>query len=221
MELFAKVLQGPYAYLLILQVLIVAGLLLSLIYLIMLRMRQPLAAEAVAAVTAAPQVVARTPSMDSGPVQAVAASAADAQQLVAERDRARGLEQEAASMRDKVRYLESKLLEYEILQEEIGALSALKLENEKMRQELLTIKQSPASAPPPTPAPAVAETPAAPPPEAPPAGGSVLESILETPAPAPTTTIGIAVEDDEATRSALDGLLQQIDSITSEPGSKA
>ena len=37
-------------------------------------------------------------------------------------------------------YLESRLIEYEILQEEIGSLSQLKLENERIKQELMQMK---------------------------------------------------------------------------------
>ena len=39
------------------------------------------------------------------------------------------------ALQDKVQYLEQKLLEYEILQEEISTLSVLKLENEKLKSQ--------------------------------------------------------------------------------------
>ena len=41
------------------------------------------------------------------------------------------------ALHDKIQYLESKLLEYEILQEEIGTLSNLKVENERLREMLV------------------------------------------------------------------------------------
>lgn len=45
--------------------------------------------------------------------------------------------EESKGLQDKVKFLESKLLEYEILQEEIGALSALKHENEQLKRKLV------------------------------------------------------------------------------------
>lgn len=67
-------------------------------------------------------------------------------QFEIEISRGKLLADENKLLREKVRYLESKLLEYEILQEEIGTLSALKLENENLKQELNGIQKKPTKA---------------------------------------------------------------------------
>ena len=49
---------------------------------------------------------------------------------------------QAKELQQKVGFLESKLLEYEIVQEEIANLSLLKLENEKLREEIVKLKRN-------------------------------------------------------------------------------
>jgi hypothetical protein len=49
---------------------------------------------------------------------------------------------ETEELRHKIEYLEGKLLEYEIVQEEISNLSSLKMENEKLREEVVKLQRT-------------------------------------------------------------------------------
>lgn len=51
-------------------------------------------------------------------------------------------------LEEKIKYLESRLLEYEIVREEISGLSSLKSENERLKNELATLKGGHNEAPP-------------------------------------------------------------------------
>jgi len=48
---------------------------------------------------------------------------------------------DARPLQEKVKFLESKLLEYEILQEEISTLGQLKIENEKLKSDLVRLER--------------------------------------------------------------------------------
>lgn len=62
---------------------------------------------------------------------------------------------ETDELKHKIEYLEGKLLEYEIVQEEIASLSSLKVENEKLREEIVQMQRArPAPKPVPESAPA-------------------------------------------------------------------
>ncbi len=202
MDYFQDVIRGPYAFLLVVQVLIVAGLLLAIVWFLVERLRSaPVeesvgpavhAASADAANTAAPQVVAAAPAppvsgaeaVAAAPVPPVAASIANAppapapvvkpeaetvslaigepmapetspvarpsnesasgsstsvlpEEVAARKEEVRVLNEESEMLRDKVKYLESRLMEYEIVQEEISSLSQLRVENEKLKEEIL------------------------------------------------------------------------------------
>lgn len=49
---------------------------------------------------------------------------------------------QVAELQEKVQYLEGKLLEYEIVQDEISSLSQLKVDNENLMQEIFKLQQS-------------------------------------------------------------------------------
>jgi hypothetical protein len=133
-------LEGSYAYLLTVQIIIVTGLFMVLLALIVRRIR--LAAETKVA-----------QSQPSAPVQAATEQLANTieqsvQAVAAIQEKVTSLEQAPPptestpapegnrNLEEKVRYLDSKLLEYEILQEEISSLSALKIENEQLKSKL-------------------------------------------------------------------------------------
>jgi len=126
-----NILRGPYAYLLIVQLLVTAGLALTFIYLIYIRLSQSAANSAVDTSnilefkkTAAGVAAAGTKSNPTGKTE--------------------NLDPDA--LRERVTYLESKLLEYEILQEEIATLSSLRSENETLKKDLQGLKNKPAQA---------------------------------------------------------------------------
>lgn len=239
MEPLFEILRGPYAYLLIAQIVIVAMLCLTMVWLIFQRLRetanepQPVATDAAAAsaVTAEAANAAKTPkpvagaaastpapsktpaaapssdatttsppSEPAGPTptaEALAESqepalpgpltsesgptlsglppvslAANADELASAANSAPPPDpgaaadptEEAAALRDKVRYLESKLLEYEIVQEEISTLGTLKNQNEELKQQIAQLEEK---LRPRTAAPAPTSVPAA----SPPSGG--------------------------------------------------
>jgi hypothetical protein len=156
-------------------------------------------------------------------------------------EKLKALAAEAQDLKEKVKYLESKLLEYEILQEEIGTLTALKLENEHLKQELGHFQQQPQMAAPTVavaveppapvvpepphprlePEPTMAVAPEAAPPE-PNVEATLAElgqipgaSVVMTPAePTPEPPAPAPAED---ATSGLEGLLKQIDELTAIP----
>ncbi len=129
MEYFKDVIQGPYPFILVFQVLIISGLLLSLVWLLILRVR------ATAVVT--PQPSAAAPETDSAAhiahptVEPPASGAVNV-----------GGGEETKALQEKVKYLESRLLEYEVVQEEISTLGQLRAENEKLKQDILKFQAS-------------------------------------------------------------------------------
>lgn len=213
MEIFIKILQGPYAYLLIFQILVVSGLLLGLLWLLVQRTRE--AHEEVAGQTS---VVAN--AVAAPPPAELAVLQARIVELEAENTLLKNAQTDTQDLKDKVKYLESKLLEYEILQEEIGTLTALKLENEHLKQELshLQIKKDAAAAAAAVPAVAsvAATNPVATPsaPTFPPAPETSHPMVIMTaPEPAPPAPGGELPSAEENT-AGLEGLLKQIDELT-------
>ncbi len=113
------------------------------------------------------------------------------------------------ALEEKVKYLEQKLLEYEILQEEISTLSVLKNDNEKLKSQILQLGGAPASpkreAPAPAPAAAAAKSP--------------LSVSIDLP------TSGLKPFDDEPeaksasgtlAQDEIDGLIAKIDSLSAK-----
>lgn len=145
MELILRVVQGAYAYLLICLILIVTALFLSLLWLIVKRTKEAggmalaTGVDGQASVTA--PVDAILPQIDSAEHEAMQKENQKLKEKLAvlEDDikNASGATDRAKELNEKVQYLESKLLEYEILQEEIGNLSSLKMENEQLKQKLV------------------------------------------------------------------------------------
>ncbi|NBX92365.1 MAG: hypothetical protein EBQ85_03935 [Proteobacteria bacterium] len=134
-------LQGGLGYLLAGEIVVVTGLTLTLIKMMMNRLR---AGETPADV---PKVVsvtsAEVPSQDVEKTPQYLELLAKIQAMEVEKvqNAATGMsEEEANKLREKIGYLENKLVEYEIVQEEIGALGDLKAENEKLKTELMNLK---------------------------------------------------------------------------------
>lgn len=167
MEVILKVLQGAYAYLLIFLVAVVSGHFLLLLWLIARRIREAavggaelgagaevvsnLSAMSVGSATAAAVSPSPTPEMaptivQGVPVEEVEALKKELTQLKSERTEIQATLDSSSELKERVKYLESKLLEYEILQEEITALSALKVENEELKKKL-HVENTPSEAP--------------------------------------------------------------------------
>ncbi len=255
MELFQDVVRGPYAFLLVLQILIVSGLLLTLIWLIIQRLREsalkqvasavseavaaekpdseknqsagaaepveggealgepllgeamdgavsgfgsageaaPLAAQASPMGAPAVPTVATVASSEAAPPSAANTASSEA---LAEKDREmKLLNDESITLKDKIKYLESRLMEYEIVQEEISNLSQLRVENERLKEELLQFQSSrkpvdQAAAPAGEPAPA-ADAPAA-------SSAEMANPVL-----------------DNVSQDQIDNILKKLDQITS------
>lgn len=137
MQPVLELMQGPYAYLLILQILIVTALFLSLIGLVIRRLRGVEAIEGPLVDIAAPpnpelEALSKEQSEKIRQLELQIDEIGGSGDIVAK------LKEQGDQYADKIKYLEQKLLEYEILQEEIGTLSQLKVENEKLKKEVLT-----------------------------------------------------------------------------------
>lgn len=90
----------------------------------------------VAAPTAASPIA--TPIIDGPGREAVPANMSGlGEELAAKEAALKTATEEGTQLKDKIRYLESRLMEYEIVQEEISALSSLRVENEKLKEDLL------------------------------------------------------------------------------------
>lgn len=114
---------------------------------------------------------------------------------------------EATALKDKVRYLESRLMEYEIVQEEISALSQLRVENEKLKEELLKAqggKPPSVGAPPSEPKPEATVGPRMTPPVQDPSG--------IPPAAQPNPVLS------SVSSGQIDSILKKLDEITNKPG---
>jgi len=132
-------LQGGLGYLLIAEIVIVTGLVLTLIALILKRIRFPQEALNLAAETKPSEMIDATKTPEYlellAKLQSIEGEKAQAMATP-------GSSEEVAPLKEKLAYLENKLLEYEIVQEEIGALGELKAENEKLRAELVGLKNA-------------------------------------------------------------------------------
>lgn len=203
MEIFLRLIQGSYAYLLVFQILVVTGLVLALIGLIARRTREKHGGGVEAGVL---QTV----------VVAAPASAEDQARLAELETKLKALDEEnkqlksstgdVKTMKEKIKYLESKLLEYEILQEEIGTLSALKVENEQLKQQLQTTKAQRAKAPLEKEILVEPESPTAVP---------AMTVFFDAPANGAPPADASNQETGEAAAAGLENLLQQIDSLGS------
>ena len=247
MEIFTKVLQGPYAYLLVLQVMVVSGLCLSLIWLVMRRTQD--AAQAMV-LAGEKEATATVPVVDTAKIDELNARIVELEKENASLKAGGG---DVKTLQEKVKYLESKLLEYEILQEEIGTLSALKMENEHLRKQLAARGQTPVvpavppgtvPEPPAVPVTPPASTMAASSPEpalpseplgiddlsgmgnsnTPPPEPSISSQpappgvVMFPPEPAPAPANATPAPDGES--AGLEGLLKQIDEIGGPPATK-
>lgn len=162
----ADVLQGSYVYLLVFQIIVVASLMLGLIWLVVRRIRDRGGEE----IEKAPVISAPNTEMlelASRQKEKIRALEGELERLNETGTDVKDLSKKNDGLQEKVKFLEQKLMEYEILQEEIGALSYLKIENQKLKEQILgrqakgqePIAQAATEAVP-TPAPA-AETPVA------------------------------------------------------------
>ena len=129
-----SVLQGSYSYLLVFQIAVVTVLLLTLILLIARRIRY---AE-VAATPEHRENVASEAALQISEEQMKEIEALREKISEMERDNADvvQIKEKNKAYAEKVKYLEQRLLEYEILQEEIGTLSHLKTENENLKKRI-------------------------------------------------------------------------------------
>ncbi len=188
MEIFQDVLRGFYPFLLIFQILIVSGLVLTLIWFVIQRAKESsqaataegnagakVSAQGDSAAVGTPQTAGNAlgePILDSAPTalgepilpfETPAAESAPTvqetvpvasgrsssgesvpanlsgitEELAAKEALLKSANEEGTQLKDKIRYLESRLMEYEIVQEEISALSTLRVENEKLKEDLL------------------------------------------------------------------------------------
>ena len=129
MQNITALLQGGYAYLLIFQIIVVSSLCVLLAAMILRRMRsETLPISGAVAKGAAGTSVELTELQIKYKV------------LETENTKLQTGKTDSVALQEKVKFLESKLLEYEILQEEIGALSSLKVENEKLRKEFTELQ---------------------------------------------------------------------------------
>lgn len=81
------------------------------------------------------------PATDPAPATN-AASAQNSEQAAIDQHMLQAARAETDELKHKIEYLEGKLLEYEIVQEEIASLSSLKVENEKLREEIVQMQRA-------------------------------------------------------------------------------
>jgi cell division protein FtsX len=132
-----KIFVGFFSYLLIFQILMVSGLMLALLRIMYMRMKKVSETESdiVSAVSsAAPIVEGLSPAAEKELRDKITKLEADNSTLA-------NSNKDNSSLVDKIKYLESKLLEYEILQEEITTLTNLKNENETLKAQLLELQK--------------------------------------------------------------------------------
>jgi hypothetical protein len=228
-EIFPNVMSGMDAFLLVVQILIISGLLLAFIWLMILRTREiadkaPVVEahvdHAPEAPAHAPEPVVAAPEPPPPPVaptEPVAAATEAATEAHAEAAPSSNAAQapnpsaeELESLKEKVRYLESRLMEYEIVQEEIGTLSQLRDENGRLKDELAKVQGggAPSSA---IPEAAVAVSPEAPAQSA----AAEVPSTQEPSTPSPAAEPNPILESVSA--GQIDTILQKLDEITTKP----
>lgn len=212
--------QGAYAYLLICLILIVSGLFLSLLWLIVKRTKEAgsfaMAGASLGGQTITAPVDAILPQIDTAELDSLHKENQKlkdkVQVLEDEIKNSGGASDRAKELNDKVQYLESKLLEYEILQEEIGNLSSLKIENEQLKQKLVESGLSLSDT-----GSGVAEMPIT---AAPEAISSAPEAPVSKPMVVNTPAENVAAPQAKSAEAAdLDALLAEIDKLTGDKNS--
>ncbi len=138
---FMPILEGSYIYLLIFQIIVIAVLLVALIWLVIRRLRG-LNFDSVAASTTTVVQDEALIKLSNQQKEKISSLEQELLKLENATSSIKALQDENASLKEKIKILEQKLLEYEILQEEIGTLSYLKLENEKLRKQILEQQNS-------------------------------------------------------------------------------
>lgn len=138
MDGLRNTLQGSFVYLLVFQILVITGLFLSLIWMLIKRTREnlvtagiPMPTPPVVPEIQAPLLVEAKPVELPTPIQTVASVVGVAAPVTPST-----YETEVVSKNEHIQYLENKLCEYEILQEEIGILQELRAENELLKKQL-------------------------------------------------------------------------------------
>ncbi|MBY0369231.1 hypothetical protein K2X33_01000, partial [bacterium] len=164
-------------------------------------------------VTSAASVAAVEPTL-AAPVAAPPAAAAPA---AAEGAGGKAMNDENTTLKDKIQYLESRLMEYEIVQEEISALGQLREQNDQMRSQLekLGVKPEVGDAPPVagSSGPAVDTLPTTTPASEATAAAPVAPQAAGAPGPAnQANPVTEAVSNDQ-----IDSILSQLDNITEKP----
>ncbi|MFM8268936.1 MAG: hypothetical protein ACKN9V_02015 [Pseudomonadota bacterium] len=138
MDPISSPLQGPLGYTLLGEILGVTSLSWVFVAMMLKKLRYE-SAEIVAAPE--PEMI---PSFKVEETPEYLALMAQIRQLEAEKLKAQESQSgaaEAEKMQKTISYLENKLLEYEIVQEEISTLGELKSENEKLKLELNSLKK--------------------------------------------------------------------------------
>lgn len=118
MEQISTLLQGGYAYLLIFQIFVVTALFLLLVVMVVRRIKNEALQTSGLVTTTTGHAIT---SEDVAPLHARIKELEQENQRLGQSPNAN-----AAELQEKITFLESKLLEYEILQEEIGSLGNLK-----------------------------------------------------------------------------------------------
>jgi cell division septum initiation protein DivIVA len=102
--------------------------------------------------------------------------------------------EDTSALKKQIEFLEGKLLEYQIIQDEIASLSTLKQENEKLRQEIMGLQRTATTAP--TAAPT------------PPASAPLEEG------PGPTSFSSPQDPSEVSAKNQIDSLIQKIDELS-------
>lgn len=130
-------LQGTLGYLLVSEILVVLGLSWLLIGMMLRRVRY--GTKEVLSATDSPKEPLKIE--DQPEYQALVEKNRLLELKVAEQlNQAPQVPEDYEKLKSTIQFLEKKLLEYEIVQEEISTLGDLKVENEKLRTELQTLK---------------------------------------------------------------------------------
>lgn len=212
MGAFFGAVQGSYAYLLIFQIIVVTVLLLFLLWLIARRLREFGEPETVPAMP--DEGAARMSTEQTDRIRTLESQLSEAQTAGSN---VTEWKDKNKTLQDKVKFLEGKLLEYQILQEEIGTLSALKSENEGLKKLLSQAGTAIPAAPPPTP-----ESTPAPAAVAPAARPAPAEKRIELESPAdglkpfddvPETSKDAKAVAESLGQDEIDGILSKLDNM--------
>lgn len=139
METIASLLHSSYAYLLVAQILLVAALSLVLLALVVKRIKvHVVGTEAVTSNAGLGEFKTKAETLETEKLELIKKISDLEAQM---QDSGGGGDKAARALTEKVKFLEAKLLEYEILQEEIGSLSTLKVENEKLKETVMRLQK--------------------------------------------------------------------------------